>query len=232
LLEVDKIDSGYISKVLHGVSFHVKDGELISVLGSNGAGKTTTLKTISGLLKPMAGQIKLDERRIDGLTPRKIVEIGVSLVPEWRKLFPYMTVLENLLMGAYTKKARKKKNDTLEWVYSIFPKLKERRSQLAMTLSGGEQQMVAIGRGLMSRPKILMLDEPSTGLAPVLVQKMFEVIEQIRKEGMTILLVEQNAAQALQIADRAYVLENGHVVLEGSKDLIESEHVKRAYLGM
>ena len=233
MLEVDKINVFYGDlQALWDVSFEVHEGEKVVIVGANGAGKTTTLRTISGLLKPRSGQIRFLGQRIDGLPPHKIVELGIAHVPEGRRIFPRMTVMENLEMGAYTKRAREKLDDTLEWVFSIFPRLKERRDQIAGTMSGGERQMLAIARGLMSRPKLLMLDEPSLGLAPKLVLKVFEVIQRISEEGVTILLVEQNARLALKFAQRGYVLETGNVVMEGkASDLLNDPNVKKAYLG-
>jgi len=234
MLEVKRINVYYGDlQALWDVSFEVNKGEIVTIVGSNGAGKTTTLRTISGLLRPKPGEISFMGERIDRLPPHKIVEKGIAHIPEGRRLFPYMTVLENLELGAYTREAREKKDDTLEWVYQLFPKLKERRSQLAGTLSGGEQQMLAIGRALMSRPKLLMSDEPSLGLAPKLVLLVFEMLKKINEEGITILLVEQNVRHALELADRGYVLETGKIVLEGdSRELLANEHVKKAYLGM
>ncbi len=220
-------------QALWDVSFKVNKGEMVALVGSNGAGKTTTLKTISGLLNPRPGAISFLDKRIDKLPPHKIVELGIAHVPEGRGLFPLMTVIENLKIGAFTPQAWRKMDETLEWIFQLFPILKERKNQLAGTLSGGEQQMLAIGRGLMSRPKLLMLDEPSLGLAPKIVLSLFKLIEEINKEGVTILLVEQNVRQALELVDRGYVLETGKIVLEGrGKELIENEHVKKAYLGI
>ena len=234
MLSVNKINVFYGDlQALWDVSLKVEKGELVALVGSNGAGKTTTLKTISGLLKPRSGSITFQGVRIDKLQSHQIVELGIVQVPEGRGLFPQMTVYENLLMGAYVKRAWDKRFETLEFVYNLFPILKERKHQIAGTLSGGEQQMLAIAKALMSRPKILMLDEPSIGLAPKLVLKVFEMIKKIHEEGVTILLVEQNVRRALEIADRAYVLETGRIVLEGTgKELLESEHVKKAYLGL
>jgi len=234
MLKVDKINVFYGDlQALWDVSFEVNEGEKVVIVGANGAGKTTTLKTISGLLRPRSGSIEFLGKRIDKLPPHKIVELGIAHVPEGRRLFPRMTVLENLEMGAYTKRAREKLEDTLEWVFSIFPRLKERKKQIAGTMSGGERQMLAIARGLMSKPKLLMLDEPSLGLAPKLVVKTFEVIERINEEGVTILLVEQNVRHALELADRGYVLETGRITLSGTgEDLLKNDYVKKAYLGM
>jgi len=234
LLKVNNIDVFYGDlQALWGVSFEVHEGEKVVIVGANGAGKTTTLKTISGLLRPRSGTIEFKGQRIDKLPPHKIVELGIAHVPEGRRIFPKMTVLENLEMGAYIKRAREKFDDTLEWVFSIFPRLKERKNQIAGTMSGGERQMLAIARGLMSRPDLLMLDEPSLGLAPKLVMKTFEVIKRIGEEGVTILLVEQNVRHALELADRGYVLETGRITLSGtSEELLSNDYVKKAYLGM
>jgi len=234
MLEVNGINVFYGDiQALWDVSFEVEEGELMVIVGSNGAGKTTTLKTVSGLMHPEGGSINFLGQRIDQASPHRIVEMGIAHIPEGRGLFPYMTVLENLEMGAYTRRAREKKNESLEWVYGLFPILAERRDQLAGTLSGGEQQMLAIGRGLMSRPRLLMLDEPSLGLAPMLVLDVFETVRQINKQGVTVMLVEQNVRHALELADRAYVLENGRTTLQGTgKELLENEYVKEAYLGI
>ena len=234
MLKVDKINVFYGDlQALWDVSFEVNEGEKVVIVGANGAGKTTTLRTISGLLRPRSGSIEFLGKRIDKLPPHEIVELGIAHVPEGRRLFPRMTVLENLEVGAYTKRAREKFDDTLEWVFSIFPRLRERKKQIAGTMSGGERQMLAIARGLMSKPKLLMLDEPSLGLAPKLVVKTFEVIERINEEGVTILLVEQNVRHALELADRGYVLETGRITLSGTgEELLKNDYVKKAYLGM
>lgn len=234
MLTVEKINVFYGNvQALWDVSLKVEKGEVVALIGSNGAGKTTTLKTISGLLRPRSGSINFLGERVDSFDPRRIVELGLVQVPEGRHLFPYMTVLENLKMGAYPSYARKRKSETLEWVFTLFPILKERKGQLAGTLSGGEQQMLAIARGLMARPKLLMLDEPSLGLAPMYTLKIFDLIKKINQEGVTILLVEQNVRQALEISDRGYVLETGRITLEGEgNQLVDNRHVKEAYLGM
>jgi len=234
LLSVDNINVFYGDlQALWEVSFNVEKGEIVAILGSNGAGKSTTLRTISGLLRPRTGSIQFLGESLGKIPPHRIVDLGVAHIPEGRKLFPLYSVMENLKMGAYTRKLIEKKDETLEWVFELFPILKERRNQAAGTLSGGEQQMLAIGRGLMSRPKLLMLDEPSLGLAPRLVLTVFDLIRRINEEGITVLLVEQNVRHALQLAHRAYVLETGRVVLEGKGDeLMDNEHVKKAYLGM
>lgn len=234
MLKVDNIDVSYGElQVLYDVSLEVNEKELVAVVGSNGAGKTTLMKAISGLLHPTKGSIIFLGNRIDKLSPYKVVSLGISLVPEGRQLFPEMSVQENLELGAYQKRAREKLKDSLEWVYQLFPILKERKSQSAGTLSGGEQQMLAIGRALMSRPKLLMLDEPSLGLMPIFVKTTFKAVEKLKDEGVTILLVEQNVRQALELADRGYVLENGRIVLSNTgKKLLSDERVKKAYLGL
>ncbi len=234
MLEVSNIDTFYGKmQALWGVSLRVDEQEIVALIGANGAGKTTLLNTISGLLRPASGSVEFLGKRIDGLAPHSIVELGISHIPEGRKLFPDMSVRENLEMGAYTSEAWKRKEETIERVYQVFPSLKERERQLARTLSGGEQQTVAMGRGLMSRPRLCMFDEPSSGLAPRLVLEVFRVIKSLREQGITVLLVEQNVRHTLEIADRAYVLENGRVVLEGACDkLLQSDHVRKAYLGI
>lgn len=234
MLRVDNIDVFYGEvQALWGVSLEVHEGEIVAIIGSNGAGKTTTLRTISGLLRPRSGHIFFQDRDISQASPSDIVTMGVAHIPEGRQLWPGMSVEENLKLGAYNSNARPHVEESLAWVYELFPRLKERRRQRAGTLSGGEQQMCAIARGLMSRPRLLMLDEPSLGLAPMLVEMMFDVLQRINKEGVTILLVEQNVHHALEIADRAYVLETGRITLSGpARDLVENEHVRRAYLGL
>jgi branched-chain amino acid transport system ATP-binding protein len=234
MLEVKNIGTFYDkAQALWDVSLRVNKEEIVALIGSNGAGKTTLLNTISGLLRPASGSVEFLGERIDGLAPHSIVELGISHIPEGRRLFTDMTVRENLEMGAYTNRAWKEEEATLDQVYLIFPILKERERQLARTLSGGEQQMLAMGRGLMSRPKLCMFDEPSYGLAPRLVLEVFQVIKSLREQGITILLVEQNVRRTLEIADRAYVLENGRVVLEGGCDeCLQSDHVRKAYLGL
>jgi len=234
MFEVNKINVFYGDlQALWDVSFKIEKGEVVVIVGSNGAGKTTILKTISGLLHPKSGIINFSGKRIEKDPAHKIVNLGIAQIPEGRHLFPYMTVLENLEVGSYTSRAREKKNETIEWVYQLFPILKERKSQLAGTLSGGERQMLAVGRGLMSRPKLLMLDEPSLGLAPKLVLQVFDIVKKVNEEGVTILLVEQNVRHALEIANRAYVLETGKITLEGTgKKLLVSDHVKKAFLGL
>jgi len=234
MLEVKGINVYYGPlQVLFDVSLSVKEKEIATVIGPNGAGKTTLLKTISGLLHPKSGSIRFLGEEISSLPAEVVVRRGVAHVPEGRGLFPYMTVLENLQLGAYTKEARSKMKETLEEVFELFPRLKERKDQLAYTLSGGEQQMLAIGRALMSRPKLLMLDEPSQGLAPKLVKSVMQTLEELNARGITILLVEQNVHHALNLADRGFVLENGRVILEGAaQELLNNSHVKSAYLGI
>jgi branched-chain amino acid transport system ATP-binding protein len=234
LLRLDGIEVGYGAlTAVREVSLEVHAGETVALIGSNGAGKTTTLKAITGLLPLRRGAVTLDGERLDGLSPARVVGRGIAHVPEGRQLFPTMTVRENLELGAAGPAARAKRADTLEWVFRLFPRLAERTRQLAGTLSGGEQQMCAIGRGLMARPRLLMLDEPSLGLAPVVVKQIFEVLAQINRDGTTILLVEQNVARALGLAHRGYVLENGRIALSGLRDaLLASGHIKQAYLGL
>jgi branched-chain amino acid transport system ATP-binding protein len=218
-------------RALKGIDFQVHEGEIVSLIGANGAGKTTTVKTISGLLPVASGSIRLLGKEIAGADPRDIVQAGVSHCPEGRQIFPRMTVLENLELGAYTRRGQDLSSD-YERIYSYFPILQERRNQLAGTLSGGEQQMLAIGRALMSRPRLLLLDEPSLGLAPMLVARIFEIIQTINRTGVTVLLIEQNAFQALQVAHRGYVLETGQVTLTGpAREMLANEYIKKAYLG-
>ena len=217
---------------LKGISFDVNDGEIVTLIGSNGAGKSTTLNTITGLIKPKEGSIMMGDENIAGMAPHFIVQKGVSMSPEGREVFPGLTVEENLQLGAYTEKGKGNIDAGFQRVYDLFPRLKEREKQTAGTLSGGEQQMLAIGRSLMSSPKILLLDEPSMGLAPNLVQMIFELIQSINKQGTTILLIEQNANMALSIANRAYVLETGSIALSGdAKELLKDDRVRKAYLG-
>jgi len=234
LLKVNNIDVFYGNvQVLRDVSFEVKKGEVVSIIGANGAGKTTTINTISGLLKPTSGTIEFLGERIDELPPHMIIRKGIAQIPEGRRVFPRLTVLENLRMGSYVPEARKRRKETFRLVFNLFPRLEERKKQLAGTLSGGERQMLAIARGLMSKPKLLMLDEPSLGLAPKLTLETFKVIKQLRDEGMTMLLVEQSIYQALELADRAYLLETGRVILHGTgKELLNDPMIKEAYLGM
>jgi branched-chain amino acid transport system ATP-binding protein len=233
VLRLDGVEAGYGDVVaVRSVSLEVRAGEIVALIGSNGAGKTTTLRAISGLLPLRQGRVELDGRPISGLGSPAIVAAGIAHVPEGRQLFPTMTVQENLELGARTAEGRARRAETLARVVELFPRLGERRRQLAGTLSGGEQQMVAIGRALMARPRLLMLDEPSLGLAPRLVRQIFGVVADLKREGVTIVLVEQNARQALAIADRAYILETGQVVLSGpAAELAAGEAVQRAYLG-
>ena len=234
MLKVENIDVFYSDlQVLWGVSFEVREEEIVVLVGANGAGKSTTLKTISGLLRPTAGTVEFDGVRLDQAPADQIIGHGVVHVPEARRLFREMSVEENLIMGSLAPEARKRRAETLAWVYELFPRMKERRKQMAGTLSGGEQQMAAIGRGLMALPKLLMFDEPSLGLAPILVQDVFEIVKRINEQGVAVLLVEQNVRQTLALCDRAYVLENGRVVLQGTgKELLANGHVKEAYLGL
>jgi branched-chain amino acid transport system ATP-binding protein len=234
VLAVNNIDTLYGKiQALWAVSLRIDDKEIVALVGSNGAGKTTLLNTISGLLHPASGSIEFLGTRIDGLRSHAIVELGMSHIPEGRKLFPDMSVRENLEMGAYTKRAWKQKRKTLDEVYQLFPVLKARQGQLASTLSGGEQQMVAMGRGLMSQPRLCIVDEPSSGLAPLIVDEIFGIIQGLRDQQIAIFLIEQNVQQTLEIADRAYVLENGRVILEGnSKQLLKEELIRKAYLGL
>ena len=220
-------------QVLWDVCIEVREAEIVALVGSNGAGKTTLLKTITGLLPPGSGSVEFLGRRIDGLPPHAIVGLGISHVPEGGKVFPDMTVRENLEMGAYPLNAWKERQKTIEEIYQLFPLLKERERQLARTLSGGERQMLAMGRGLMSKPKLCLFDEPSYGLAPLVVAEIFRIIRDLRDRGITVLLIEQNVRRSLEIADRAYVLENGRVCLEGAcGELLHSDYVRQAYLGL
>jgi len=220
-------------QALWDVSFEVHEGEIVALIGGNGAGKTTLLSTISGIIHPTSGSVWFLGNRVDGKEPAIIVEQGISQVPEGGRLFPDMSVRENLEMGAYPSHAWKHKGETMRQAYQIFPVLKERENQIVMTLSGGEKQMVAIGRGLMSRPRLCIFDEPSYGLAPLLVLEIFRVIKSLREHGITVLVVEQNVKQSLEMADRAYVLENGRIVLEGKGgDLLKNDYVRKVYLGL
>jgi branched-chain amino acid transport system ATP-binding protein len=231
LLEVDDIEVRYGAiRALKGVSFTVDEGEVVALLGANGAGKTTTQKTVSGMMRPALGQIRFEGERIDGLPAHTLIHRGICHVPEGRRVFPRMTVAENLEMGAFRFKRPDAK--TLEHVFELFPRLRERISQQAGTLSGGEQQMLAIGRALMGKPRLLLLDEPSMGLAPLIVRQIFDIVKEINGEGVTVLIVEQNAAQALALANRGYVLETGEIVLSGSgRELLADDRVRAAYLG-
>ena len=233
MLIIDNINVFYGAiHALKGVSLRVEQGQIVTLIGANGAGKSTTLKAISGLLKPKTGSINFEGNNITGNPAQKIVEMGISQVPEGRRVFANLTVLENLELGAYLRKDKDGIQQDMEKVFKRFPRLLERRSQLAGTLSGGEQQMLAMGRALMSRPRLMLLDEPSMGLAPLLVRDIFEIIKEINKAGTTILLVEQNAHMALSVAHKAYVMETGKIVLSGdAKELAASEEIKKAYLG-
>jgi len=234
MLEINNINTFYgKAQALWDVCLRIEESEIVAMVGSNGAGKTTLLNTISGILTPVSGSIEFLGQRTEGLAPHTIMGMGISHVPEGGRIFTDMTVLENLEMGAYLLHAWKDRKETLAQVYEIFPILKEREKQLARTLSGGEHQMLAMGRGLMSRPKLCVLDEPSYGLAPMYVEEVFQIIKSLNEQGITILLIEQNVRHTLETADRAYVLENGHIVLDGSCDeLLKSDHVRKAYLGL
>lgn len=233
MLEIKEVDTFYGDlQALWGISLEVKEGEFVSLIGPNGAGKTTTLRSISGLLKPTSGSITFMGHDLGKEAPDKIVDLGISQVPEGGSVFASMSVIENLELGAFIPRARKDKNQTLEQVFEIFPRLEERKDQRAGTLSGGERQMLAIGRALMSKPKLLMLDEPSFGLAPILVESIFKMVQKINKQGVTILLVEQNVVAAFELSQRSYVLENGRIVGQGTGlDLLSFESVRQAYLG-
>ena len=233
MLEINDIEVFYgMIQAIKGVSFEVNEGEVIALIGANGAGKTTILHTITGLLSPKKGSVIFEGQDITKAPAHKIVSLGIAHVPEGRRVFAALTVFENLKMGAYTRKDKNEIAQTLEMVYKRFPRLEERKNQLAGTLSGGEQQMLAMGRALMSHPKIIVMDEPSMGLSPILVNQIFDIIEEVSKSGTTVLLVEQNAKKALSIADRAYVLETGKIVLDGdAKELLNDDSIKKAYLG-
>ncbi|HMK37340.1 MAG TPA: ABC transporter ATP-binding protein [Desulfomonilaceae bacterium] len=234
MLKIEHLDVFYGDlQVLWDVSFEVNEGEIVVLLGANGAGKSTTLKAISSLLKPAQGSVTFNGERLDSIPSHKIINHGLVHVPEGRRLFPEMTVEENLILGSLTAEAREKRTQTKERVYGLFPRLYERRKQASGTLSGGEQQMLAIGRGMMSLPKLIMFDEPSLGLAPILVMEIFRIVKMVREEGMTVLLVEQNVKHTLGMCDRAYVLENGRITLSGTgQEFLHNEHVKEAYLGI
>jgi len=234
MLEVKDLSVAYGDfQVLWGVSLTVEEREIVCLLGPNGAGKSTLLNTISGLVRPIAGSIEFLGNRIEGLPPHRIVERGLSHVLERRRLFPYLTVLQNLMLGSYNAQAKRYREESLEWVFDLFPILKERQAQLAHTLSGGEQQMLAIGRGLMSRPRFLMVDEPFLGLSPRIVNEIVRIIKKIHEAGVTVLFIEQNVQLALTIAHRGYMMESGHLILQGkSEELLKNEEVKRAFLGI
>ncbi len=234
MLQVNRIDTCYGKvQVLWDVSLKIDDGEIVALVGANGAGKTTLLNTISGVVHPTAGSIEFMGKPIASLPPHEIIELGLCHVPEGSRLFPEMSVRENLEMGAYPGRAWKQRQETIHQIFQVFPRLKERETQLARTLSGGEKQMLAVGRGLMSKPRLCMFDELSYGLAPLLVSEIFRIIRGLREQGITVLLIEQDVKHSLQIADRAYVLENGRICLEGDcTELLESDHVRKAYLGL
>ena len=231
ILEIRDLGVSYGGiQAVRGISFEVSEGEVVTLIGANGAGKSSTLRSIVGLVKPSDGQISFEGQELRGMNTENIVKQGITLVPEGRRVFVNLTVYENLKMGAYMRKDRL--DDDLNWVYELFPRLKERSWQSAGTLSGGEQQMLAIGRALMSRPKLIMMDEPSLGLAPIVVQGVFDIIKEINRQGVTILLVEQNANMALKAADRAYVMETGRITMSGTgRELSENEEIRAAYLG-
>ena len=233
MLEVKDIEVFYgVIQAIKGISFEVNEGEVIALIGANGAGKTTTLQTITGLISTKKGQIFFEGQEITHVPAHKIVSMGMAHVPEGRRVFAQLSVLDNLKLGAFTRKDKEEIEETLIRVYKRFPRLEERKNQIAGTLSGGEQQMLAMGRALMSHPKIILMDEPSMGLSPIFVNEIFDIIQEVSKSGTTVLLVEQNAKKALSIADRGYVLETGRIVLEGNaKDLLDNEQVKKAYLG-
>ena len=233
MLKVENLKVNYgMIEAVKGIDFEVNDGQIVALIGANGAGKTTTMHTISGLIKPSAGRILLDDRDISRLPAHRILDLGIAQCPEGRRLFAQLTILENLDMGAYRRKDKAEVENDMKNVFSLFPILEERKHQLAGTLSGGEQQMLAMGRALMARPKIMLLDEPSMGLSPLLVKEIFNIIRNINSQGVTVLLVEQNAKMALGIADRAYVLETGKIVMSGTgEQLLNSEDIKKAYLG-
>ncbi len=234
MLSVEHVDLSYNGvRVVQSVSFRVGPGEIVALIGGNGNGKSTILKGVSGILHPVSGRVTFEGRDITRLEAHRIVGLGISHVPEGRHLFPYLSIYKNLLLGAYLVADKREVEKRVEYVYSIFPILKERATQKAKTLSGGEQQMLAIGRGLMSRPKLLMLDEPSWGIAPILVDRIFEVIGEIRRNGVTVLLVKQDVEAALDVCDRAYVVQTGKIVLEGpGRELLDSEIVRKAFLGL
>ncbi|HJB46418.1 MAG TPA: ABC transporter ATP-binding protein [Candidatus Mediterraneibacter surreyensis] len=233
MLEVKDLEVYYgVIQAIKGISFHVDKGEVIALIGANGAGKTTTLHTVTGLISPKNGHVLFEGKDITKVPAHKIVSMGMAHVPEGRRVFAELSVYENLKMGAYTRKDKNEIEESLKNVYKRFPRLEERKNQMAGTLSGGEQQMLAMGRALMSRPKIILMDEPSMGLSPIMVNEIFDIIRSVSESGTTVLLVEQNAKKALSIADRAYVLETGKIVLEGkAKDLLEDDSIKKAYLG-
>ena len=233
LLEVKDLQVYYgMIHAIKGVSFHVEEGEIIALIGANGAGKTSILHTISGLISPKEGEVLLEGKNVTKLPPHKIVSLGMAQVPEGRRVFSQMTVYQNLKMGAYTRKDKEEIDSTIDMIYKRFPRLEERKNQTAGTLSGGEQQMLAMGRALMSHPKIILMDEPSMGLSPILVNEIFDIIKSVNETGTTVLLVEQNARKALMVADRAYVLETGRITNSGkASDLMNDDSIRKAYLG-
>lgn len=233
MLKIDNLEVAYGGiQALRGISLEVPDGKIITLIGANGAGKSTTLRTISGLVKASGGSVTYNDKELLSMPIHKILSEGIALVPEGRRVFSDLTVLENLRVGAYLRKDKAEIAKDIEWIYTLFPRLSERNWQMAGTLSGGEQQMLAVARALMSRPKLIMMDEPSLGLAPLVVQGIFDIIKEINKQGVTVLLIEQNANMALKIADYAYVLETGHVTMKGTgAELLSNEDVKKAYLG-
>ena len=234
MLELKDVNAGYGTfQALFDISLEVNAGEAVAVIGPNGAGKTTLMRVISGMTAPFSGDLTMEQQSLTTIPPHQIVELGIAHVPENRRLFPGMTVEDNLKLGAFAKKARADSKKSLDFVYELFPRMKERRNQLAGTMSGGEQQMCAIGRAIMSGPKLLLMDEPSAGLAPVVVQQVFGLVRRIREEGYTVLIVEQNVQQVLKVVDRAYLLEAGQLIDSGkSSDLLESETVRKAYMGL
>jgi branched-chain amino acid transport system ATP-binding protein len=234
MLKVDCVSAGYgRTQVLWDLSLNVDEGEFVALVGANGAGKSTLLRTISGVLRPSSGHITFLDKPIDRMAPNAIVNLGLSHIPESRRLFTDMSIRENLEMGAYPGRSWKHRQETMKQVFKLFPRLEERKNQLARTLSGGEQQMLAMGRGIMSRPKMCIIDEPSNGLAPIIVTEIFDILKSLHQEGITILLVEQNVRQTLATADRAYVLENGHLVLEGACSYLQgTDHIRKAYLAL
>jgi branched-chain amino acid transport system ATP-binding protein len=233
-LEISNINTFYGQiQALWGVTANIKEAEIVALIGANGAGKSTLLNTISGIIRPVSGSITFMGKKVSGIPAHQIVEMGLAHIPEGGRAFPEMSVLENLEMGAYPERAWKYKSETLKYVFRLFPRLKERENQLARTLSGGEKQMLAMGRGLMSKPKMVMLDEPSYGLAPIIVLEVFRIIKTLRDNGITVLIIEQNVKRTLEIADRAYILENGKITLEGpSIKMMENDHVRQAFLGI
>ena len=234
MLRLNNVTAGYgATTILHDVSLEVSEGEVVTIVGGNGAGKTTTLRTVSGLIEASAGSITFEDEDITHLPAHQVVNRGITLIPEARQLFPEMTVLENIQMGAYRPAAKNRYDQRLEEVLTLFPRVKERLHQQAESLSGGEQQMVAIARGMMACPKLLMFDEPSLGLAPIVVSQVFDVVRQIAESGTTVLIVEQNVNQTLKVADRAYVIENGRMVMDGqAQELMGDDHIRKAYLGI